>query len=165
MPQIAQIGEIYASQLFWLAIFFGLILIVVGYGMLPKIQATVDARDAKIAADLKTAEEARARADSLEEDYRAALDKSRAEASRLAGEAKATAAKKTEASVKRADASIGKKLDAAAAELADARKAAMAEIEAVAAEAAQDMVAKIAGLTVDKKTASAAVAAALAKGK
>ena len=59
MPQIAQIAEIYASQLFWLAIFFGAIFFVVGLGMVPKIQATVDARDAQIAADLKTAEGAR----------------------------------------------------------------------------------------------------------
>ncbi|MBW0144709.1 ATPase [Sphingomicrobium clamense] len=164
MPQIAQIGEIYASQLFWLAIFFGLILIVIGYGMLPKIQATVDARDEKIAADLKEAEDARARADALEEDYRAALDASRAEANKLASEAKATAAKKTEASLKRADTSITKKLDAAAAELAEARAAAMKEVEAVAAEAAQDMVAKIAGLKVDKQTAAAAVAKELTHG-
>ena len=63
MPQISQIGEIYASQLFWLLIFFGAILVVIGYGMLPKIQSTVDARDAKIAADLKAAEGARADAD------------------------------------------------------------------------------------------------------
>lgn len=164
MPQIAQIGEIYASQLFWLAIFFGLILVVIGYGMLPKIQATVDARDEKIAADLKEAEDARAHADTLEEDYRAALDASRAEANKLASDAKATAAKKTEASLKRADATITKKLDAAAAELAEARAAAMKEVEAVAAEAAQEMVAKIAGLKVDAKTAQAAVAKELTHG-
>ena len=59
MPQFDQIGEIYASQLFWLAIFFGAIFVVIGLGMLPKIQSTVDARDAKIAADLEAARGAR----------------------------------------------------------------------------------------------------------
>ena len=157
MPQIAQIGEIYASQLFWLAIFFGLILVVIGYGMLPKIQATVDARDEKIAADLKEAEAARAHADGLEENYRASLDEARAEANKSIAEAKATAAKKTEASMKRADTTITKKLDAAAADLAAARAEAMKDVKAVAAEAAQDMAAKVAGLKVDKKTAEAAV--------
>ena len=34
MPQIAQLGEVYASQLFWLAIFFGAIFVVIGLGML-----------------------------------------------------------------------------------------------------------------------------------
>ena len=73
MPQIAQIGEIYASQLFWLAIFFGAIFVVIGLGMLPKIQSTVDARDATIAADLEAARGARQAADSLEEGYRAEM--------------------------------------------------------------------------------------------
>ena len=45
MPQIDQIADVYASQLFWLVIFFGAIFVVVGLGMLPKIQATIDARD------------------------------------------------------------------------------------------------------------------------
>ena len=65
MPQIAQIGEIYASQFLWLAIFFGAIFVVIGLGMLPKIQSTVDARDARIAADLEVARTAREAADSL----------------------------------------------------------------------------------------------------
>jgi F-type H+-transporting ATPase subunit b len=106
MPQIAQIGEIYASQLLWLAIFFGAIFVVIGLGMLPKIQSTVDARDAKIAADLEVARGAREAADALEESYRAEMDKSRGEAARLAAEAKVKAAKSTEQSVGKADAAI-----------------------------------------------------------
>lgn len=164
MPQIAQIGEIYASQLFWLAIFFTLALVVVGYGMLPKIQSTIDARDGKIAADLKSAEAARQSADDLEENYRVAMEKARSEANRLAGEAKASAAKKTEAKMSRAEKSIATKLDQAAADIAAQRKAAMAELETVAAEAARDMVAKVSGLKVDAKAAKAAVAAEMAHG-
>ena len=52
MPQIDQLPDIFWSQLFWLAIVFGIIFFVIGRGMLPKIEATVDARDAKIADDL-----------------------------------------------------------------------------------------------------------------
>lgn len=164
MPQIAQIGEIYASQLFWLLIFFGAIFIVVGYGMLPKIQATVDARDAKIAADLKSAEEARATADELEEAYRDGIDKGRAEAGKLTADAKSEAVKSTEAAVAKADKAIATKIDKAAAKIAEARAAALAEIEAVAADAAQQMVSRVAGLTVDADTARATVAKELAHG-
>ncbi|MBB3764069.1 F0F1 ATP synthase subunit B family protein [Sphingomicrobium lutaoense] len=164
MPQIAQIGEIYASQLFWLAIFFGLSVIVIGYGMLPKVLSTVEMRDSQIAADLKEAEAAQARADALEDGYREAMDRSRAEASRLTAEAKATAAKKTEASLKRAETSINKKLDEAAEALAAARAAAMAEIEDVAAQAAADMVGKVTPLAVDEKAARQAVAKELNHG-
>ncbi|WP_260482155.1 F0F1 ATP synthase subunit B family protein [Sphingomicrobium flavum] len=164
MPQIAQIGEIYASQLFWLAIFFGLSIIVIGYGMLPKVMSTVEARDGQIAADLKQAEAAQAQADALEDGYREAMDASRAEASRLATDAKAAAAKKTEASLKKADTSISKTLDEAATSLAEARAAAMAEIEGVAAEAVSDLVAKVSKVSVDAKTAKAVVAKELANG-
>src|SRR5947209_4380806 len=111
MPQIAQLGEIYASQLFWLAIFFGAIFFVIGLGMLPKVISTVDARDARIAADLKSAEGAREAADALEENYRAAMDKSRAEAAHLATEAKARAARASEAQVGEADKAIDGRLD------------------------------------------------------
>ena len=113
MPQIAQIGEIFASQLFWLAIFFGAIFVVIGLGMLPKIQSTVDARDAKIAADLEAARGAREAADSLEEGYRAEMDKSRAEAARLAAEAKAKRRQGDRATVAKADKAIGGRIDAA----------------------------------------------------
>ena len=164
MPQIAQIGEIYASQLFWLLVFFGAILTVIGYGMLPKIQATVDARDAKISADLKAAEGARESADQLEEAYRAEIDKGRGEAGKLTAEAEAAAAKSTEAAVAKADKANAAKLDKATAKIAEARAAALAEIEAVAAEAAQQMVSRVAGLTVDADTARATVAKELAHG-
>ena len=164
MPQIAQIGEIYASQLLWLAIFFGAIFVVIGLGMLPKIQSTVDARDATIAADLDVARGAREAADALEEGYRAEMDKSRAEAARLAAEAKASAAKATEQSVAAADAVIVTRVDAAIASIGAAKAKAMGEIEAVATEATQGLVARIAGLTVDADTARAAVARELVNG-
>ena len=55
MPQISQILATYASQFFWLLIVFGLIYFVIGRGILPRVDATVDARDAKIAGDLAAA--------------------------------------------------------------------------------------------------------------
>ena len=164
MPQIAQIGEIYASQFLWLAIFFGAIFVVIGLGMLPKIQSTVDARDARIAADLEVARTAREAADSLEEGYRAEMDKSRGEAARLAAEAKANAAKSTEQSVAKADAAIAIKVDAAVTSIASAKAKAMGEIESVAADAVQGLVARVAGLDVDADTARAAVAKELVHG-
>ena len=164
MPQIAQLGEVYASQLFWLLIFFGAIFVVIGLGMLPKVQATVDARDERIAADLKAAEGAREHADALEEAYRAEMDKSRAEAAKLAAEAKAGAARSTEAAVAKADKAISAKIDKATAKIAEARAAALAEIEAVAADAAQQMVSRVAGVSIDASAARAAVAKELANG-
>ncbi len=164
MPQIDQIGEIFASQLFWLAIVFGAIFVVIGLGMLPRIQSTVDARDAQIAADLEAARGARHAADSLEEGYRAEMDKSRAEAARLSAEAKASAAKATEQSVATADAAIGGQLEAAMVRIGEARAAALTEIEAVAAEATEQLVVRVSGLAIDPTTVRAAVAKELVHG-
>jgi F-type H+-transporting ATPase subunit b len=164
MPQISQIADVYASQLFWLLIFFGAIFVVVGLGMVPKVQATIDARDERIAADLKTAEEARASADTLEEVYRAGIDKGRGEANKFAADAKADATRATEKAIAKADKAIATKVDKAAAKIAEARAAALAEIENVAAEAAQAMVQRVAGLKVDADAARAAVAKELVRG-
>ena len=77
MPQIAQIDATFASQLFWLILTFGLVYFVIGKGMLPKIEATVEARDNRISDDLAAAERARAAADETEEAYRARTEVSR----------------------------------------------------------------------------------------
>ena len=164
MPQIDQIAEVYSSQLFWLLIFFGAIFVIVGLGMVPKVQATIDARDEKIAADLKAADEARTAADALEEVYRAGMDKGRAEASKLGADAKADAMRNTEKAIAKADKAIGSKIDKATAKIAEARAAARAEIEGVAAEAAQAMIQRVAGLNVDADAARAAVTKELANG-
>ncbi|MEN9719093.1 MAG: hypothetical protein RIQ99_1971, partial [Pseudomonadota bacterium] len=49
MPQISQLAATYASQIFWLLVFFGFIFFVIGKGMVPKVMATVEARDKQIA--------------------------------------------------------------------------------------------------------------------
>ncbi len=60
MPQISQIGEIYASQLFWLAIVIRVIYFGIGTAMSPKIEATIEDRNGRIAGDIAAAEAARA---------------------------------------------------------------------------------------------------------
>jgi F-type H+-transporting ATPase subunit b len=164
MPQIAQFGEIFASQLFWLTIIFGTLFAVVGLGMVPKIQGTVDARDARIADDLALAATARETADRLEAEHRAALDRSRAEAARVAAEAKAAAAKATEEKVRAADAEAARRLEEASRRIAEARSSAEAELHSVAAEAAAALVSRVAGLTVDEEAARAAVQEELVRG-
>jgi F-type H+-transporting ATPase subunit b len=161
MPQIEQLPLIFTSQLFWLAVTFGILFFGIGRGMLPKIQSTVDARESKIADDLKRAETARAEAEETEAAWRARMDSARAEAAKLSQEAKQARALDTEAKVRKAADKIGLKVEAAEAKIRDAAEAARAEIEAVAAEATREMVKRLAGITVDKKDAATAVKAEL----
>jgi len=161
MPQIAQIAATYASQIFWLLIVFGLIYFVIGKGMLPKIEATVDARDKKIADDLAAAQAARSTAEATEAAYRAKMEEARAAAMKAAADAKAASAIEAEKKVKAADVVLAEKAAAADASLKAAQARAVGEIENVAVEAAQEIVAKVSGITVDKAAAEAAVKTAL----
>jgi F-type H+-transporting ATPase subunit b len=162
MPQIDQIATIYASQLFWLVVVFALIYFGIGKAMLPKIARTVEDRNARISGDLAEAEAARASADRAEQTYMDALAASRNEAQAAAAKAKAEAALATEARVKAADAEIAARTAEAEARLAAQRTEAEGNIEAVAAEAAQGMASRIAGLTVSSDEAASAVKSALA---
>lgn len=164
MPQIAQLGEVWSSQVFWMLVTFGFVFFVVGLGMVPRVQSTVDARDGRISGDLAAAKAAFARGDEIEADYRTHENESRAAAQALVAESRARAAKATETRIAAEDAVIADKVAAAEAKIASASAAAMTEIEAVAAEAAQDMVARISGATPSPQAAQQAVKAALAHG-
>lgn len=159
MPQLNQLPDIWWSQLFWLAIVFGLIFFVIGKGMLPKIQSTVDAREKKISDDLERAQAARSAADETEAAWRARMDAARAEAAKVAEEARQKSARETEAKVGKAAEKINLKVEAAEKQIREAVGSARNEIEAVAAEITQDMVARLTGLKVDKKEAADAVKA------
>lgn len=164
MPQIAQIDATFASQLFWLAITFGLIFLVIGLGMVPKISGTVEARDRRIQEDLDAAESARQAADQTEEANRLRTEQDRAEALKLTQAAKAEAALDSERKLKAAEADLGGRIAEAEARIRAASDAALAEIETVAAEAARDIVAKLSGAAVSQEQAAQAVKAQMANG-
>lgn len=159
MPQLNQLPEIFWSQLFWLAVTFGIIFMVIGRGMVPKIQGTVDLREKQIADDLQRAQEARAGADETEAAWRARMDTARAEAGRLTQDAKQEGALNTEKKVKAAADKLSLKVEASEAKIRESLTAARAEIETVAADATREMVQRLTGIKVDTKEAAAAVKA------
>ena len=161
MPQLSQLPDVLLSQLLWLAIGLGFIFFVIARGMVPKIQATVDAREQRIAGDLEAAQAARAAADQTEARWRERMDAARADAARIAQEAKQASARDTEAKVKAAADKISRKAETSEAKIREAVLAARAEIEAVAAQATREMVERLTGIEVDSREAAAAVKAQL----
>jgi len=159
MPQLSQLSEVLLSQLFWLAIGLGFIFFVIARGMVPKIQATVDAREKQIADDLEQAQAARSAAEETEEAWRQRMDAARAEGARIANEAKQASARDTEAKVKAAAEKLTQKIESAEAKIRKARDSARSEIESVAVDAAQNLVATLTGIKIDKKDAAQAVRA------
>lgn len=162
MPQINQLADVFYSQLFWLLLTLGIIYFGIGKAMVPKILSTMDARTSRITDDLAAAEAARRAADETEEAYRARMAESRNEALKVTAAAKLDAARATESRVAAADAATREKIEEAQARLRAASEAALADIENVAAEAAQEMVDRLAGLKVGKSEAARAVKAAMA---
>ncbi|MES2753411.1 MAG: ATPase [Pseudomonadota bacterium] len=164
MPQISQLAATYASQIFWLLLTFGLVFFTVGLGFLPKVQANIDSRDARIADDLNAASAARTAADQAEEAWRTRDAVNRDAAQARVAKARAEAAARTEATLAKANAANAERLAAGEAGIRDAGQRALAEIEAVAVEATQDIVAKVAGLKVAAGEANAAVKQAMSHG-
>lgn len=164
MPQIAQLGEFYASQIFWLVVFFGLAFFIVGRGMVPKVMDTVAHRDKQISDDFAAAEQARREADVQEEAWRARENARRAEAQAVIAEARSKAALATEGRLAETQRGLDSKIAAAESRIAEALAAASAEIENVATDAARDVVARVAGITVDDGVARTAVKEKLAHG-
>ena len=164
MPQLDQFPDIFWSQLFWLAVVFAVIFFGIGRGMVPRIESTVDSREKRISDDLAGAERERAEADEAEKAYRLRMDASRAEALAVTQSAKHETAREAEQRIRAADAEIGAKIEAEEARVRAATDAALADIETVAAEAAEEMVSKLAGLSVGRNRAAQAVKAAMANG-
>ena len=162
MPQLNQLAEVYGSQLLWLAIVLGVIYFAIGKGMLPKIQSTVDAREARIAADLKAAEAAQAEAEAVEEAWRTRMDQSRGEAAKLTAKAKEDGARSTEKALAEAESAIAARLAEAEAEIRSARQSAIGDIEAAAAELAQEIARKVAGVEAAPAESARAVKEAMA---
>ena len=161
MPQLAQLPQIFWSQLFWLAVVFGIIFFVIGRGMVPKIQSTVDTRESKIADDLERAQAARAAADETEAAWRERMDAARAEAARIASEAKQASSRDTDAKVKAAADKLNLKVETAEEKIRESVQSARAEIEGVAVGLTQDLVSRLTGIKVDQKDAAQAVKAEL----
>lgn len=161
MPQIAQLAATYSSQIFWMLLTFGFVFFVIGLGMVPKVQSAVDSRDKKISDDLEAAKANSAAADTLEADWRVKENEARADAQAKLAEAKAVAAKDREAKLAAADAAIGDRVAAAEQVIEAGRAKALGEIEAVAADAAADIVRRLAGTEVPADAALKAVKAVL----
>ena len=162
MPQLNQLALVANSQFFWLLLVLGVIYFGIGKGMLPKIQSTVDLRARKIEDDLAAAEAARTAADETEAAYRARMDASRAEATKLTGKAKDDSAKATEKKLAEADDAAGAKLAEAEGRIAAARSTAIKEIEAAGADLAREITKKVAGIEVTQDSAADAVKAVMA---
>lgn len=147
----------FSSQLFWFAISFGALYILLWRWILPRIGTTIEDRRDRISNDLDAAAAMKAKADEAVRAYEESLVKARAKAQGLAAEARAEMDRQIAAETAQADAELAAKSQAAEARIDEARTAALGEVRAIAATAAAEVAEHLAGLQVSEADAAAAV--------
>lgn len=149
----------FPSQIFWLAVTFVFLLVVLSRVALPRIGGAIEARRSRIEGDLGTAEKLREEAAAALKAYEAALAEARGRALALADENRKRIGGEIEALKNAADAQSQTALAAAEVRIAASRQAAMAHVRGAAAEAASDIVERLIGERIPAGEAAKAVEA------
>jgi len=162
MPQLE--ASTFISQLFWLAITFVGLYLVMWKVVIPRVADVLRDRQERLDDDLEKAEALRNEAASVLEAYEKTVADGRARAQAILREAADHNDK--EAAIRQA--ALGEQLAqqtaAAEARIEGAREEALANIRSIAAEAAQAATLRLSGATITQDEAEEAVAAILAEG-
>jgi F-type H+-transporting ATPase subunit b len=143
MPQLDP--HSYASQLFWLAIFFVLVFLFLNFVGLPRITAIIDERAKKIGGDIASAELARRQADEAEKTYQATMAAAHGEARQLLAETQEKNAAILVLETKEAVVGFERQVEQAVRGIDAARAEALKGIRDVAVGLATDITVKLAG--------------------
>jgi F-type H+-transporting ATPase subunit b len=154
-------GETFPSQIFWLVLCFVALYVLLSRVALPRLGGVIADRNAKIENDLETANRARNESEAAQASYEKALADARAKAQALASESQAKAAVEAEAQRKQLEAGLKTKLDAAEAQIASTKSAAMSNVRGIAVDTAGLIVERLTGKVPAKQSVERAVDAAL----
>ena len=147
----------YPSQIFWLAVTFVVLLIFFSKKTLPEISGVIEKRREHIQSDLDIAERLKAEAVRAQGQYESLMDGARAESTKLLADAAASAKAGADKELQAFRERSSKKLDDLDKRLAQGRKQALSDMNAIAAEIAAEAAAKIAGIKTDIKQAQTVV--------
>ncbi len=149
----------FLPQFFWLAVCFVFLYVIMAFVALPRIGRVLTDRKHRIEQDLDGAEKARADAEQARQDYEDSLEKARDRARSIIGEAVQQAGEEGERRLEELDREIGRELEEAQRTIDEARTAALANLEAVAVEAARLATRRLTGADVSDEDALKALAA------
>ena len=147
----------FTSQLFWLAISFVLLYVLLSRFVLPRIGSAIEERRDRIADDIDAAQQMKTQAEETAEAYQKSLADARARAQALAAEAKAEADKEIAEEIDELDAELDKRQAEADARIREARDKALEEVKSIATGAAAAVAEQLAGLEVSEADAKKAV--------
>ncbi len=143
MPQLD--FSTYASQIFWLALSFGLLYLIISARILPAIHKMIDTREQSVRSDMDRARALRTQAEVLKQEYELALHEARQKANALLQQASAKTASLQEERTRRMEDSLRHQTQEAEVRMQQLRASVLADMEHVAMEAARGIVEKFLG--------------------
>jgi F-type H+-transporting ATPase subunit b len=153
--------DTYASQVFWLALVFVALYLLMARIALPRVGAILEQRKIHIAGDLAEAHRFKDESDAAIAAHEKALADARGRAVTLANEEREREAAEAQAARKALDAKLQLRIADAEKVIADRRAAAMANVKDIAVEAAAAIIERLIGAVPPASKVDAAVNAAL----
>lgn len=135
----------FASQLFWLALTFGVFYWLMNKILVPRIGGILETRQSRIAEDLAKAQELKDDADAALAAYEQELANAKANANEIGTKARDKAKAEAEAEQSRVEAELADKMAQAETRIAQVRASAMAEVGTIASDATGSILEQLIG--------------------
>jgi F-type H+-transporting ATPase subunit b len=150
--------ETFASQLLWLAVFFVALYLIAAKLALPRVGSIMAERQGRVDGDLAEAARMKEEADAAAAAYEKSLAEARARTQAMADEARRKLNAKAELERQALEQKLNARLAKAEQTIATAKTAAMANVRAIAEDAARAIIERLIGSAPSDKAVAAAVA-------
>lgn len=147
----------FTSQLFWLAVFFGLFYYLMSKVVLPRISGILEVRRDRIAQDLDEARKLSDESDAAVAAYEQELAEAKASAHTIAQSARDEAKAKADEERAVVEADLASKLAEAEKRIAGIKKAALADVGSIAGETTETLIKELIGGKLTKAEIAKAV--------
>ena len=148
----------WGGEIVWMLVIFGILYLLFARVFVPRVGGAIAAREDKIGGDIGAARRLRDEAEAQSQAAAEELGQARARAQKLAADAKAAAGAETHQAQAAEEARLAQVLAEAEARIATARAEAMTHVRQIAAEAAEAIVERLTG----EKAGAAEIERALA---
>ena len=155
MPQLNP--EFWVSQIFWLILTFGTLLIVLSKLILPKISANLETRKSQILENIEAADKQRKDSELKIKEFEELISKSKTEAKNILAQAREKVQKDINLKRDALDKQLDEEIKKAEDEITALRKSAPDKINKIAIETSTELVKKLIGADVNASSISAIV--------
>ena len=155
MPQLDT--EFWISQIFWLAITFSILFVLLSKFILPKISANLETRKSLILENISTAEKRREESESKIKEYNEIIKKSKNEAKNLMNQAKKKLMKDINKKKETLEKDLTNEIQKVEIEIQEFRNKAPEKINKIAVETSTDLLQQLIGADVNSSSISTIV--------